>query len=210
MTLPEKWKRSAWAHDSRGVREIQERYDAWAEEYEQDVASYGYRFPGIMTGLVSRYLIDQSVPILDAGCGTGILGELLSVLGYKDITGIDLSQGMLDVAGRKGIYQQLRQMELGKPLGFPDDSFGAFAAMGVLGLYAQAMSLDELVRVTRPGGYGIFTMNEDAYLNGGFKDKHDALEQEGKWRFVEVTKSFVNMPVAAPGRLRQVYVYQIL
>ncbi len=186
-----------------------EGYDAWAKEYEQDVASYGYRFPGIMTGLVSRYLADQSVPILDAGCGTGILGELLSVLGYEGITGIDLSQGMLDVAERKGVYRGLRQMELGKPLDFPDDSFGTFTAMGVLGMYAPAKSLDELVRVTRPGGYGIFTMNQDAYLNKGFKEKHETLEQEGKWRFVHVTKSFVNMPVAAPDRLRQVYVYQV-
>ena len=197
MTLPDKRKRSAWAHDSKSVREIQERYDAWAEEYDQDVASYGYRFPSIMTGLVSRYLTDRVVSILDAGCGTGILGELLSVLGYGDITGIDLSQGMLDVAERRGVYQGLRQMELGKLLDFPDNSSGAFTAMGVLGLYAPAKSLDELVRVTCPGGYGIFTMNQDAYLNRGFKDKHEALEREGKWRFVQVTKSFVNMPVAA-------------
>lgn len=208
MTLPDKAKRSNWAQSARNTHEIQERYDAWAEDYEQDVASYGYRFPGIMTGLVCRHVADRSASILDAGCGTGILGELLHVLGYDNLTGIDLSSGMLKVAQRKGYYEVLRQMTLGEPLDFPDGSFDSFASMGVLGSFAPARSLDELVRVTKPGGYAMFTMNQDAYENNGFKEKQDAFVSHRKWRFMEVTKPFVNMPVAAPDRFRQIYVYQ--
>jgi predicted TPR repeat methyltransferase len=104
-----------------GNEELAERYDAWAEEYDADLQSYGFRSPAIAAGIMGRYVPRDSSPILDAGAGTGFMGEVLNTLGYKVITALDLSEGVLEVADRKGVYADLRQMALGNDLDFPSD-----------------------------------------------------------------------------------------
>ena len=78
-----------------------------------DLQSYGYRSPAIAAGIMGRRVPRDSSPILDAGAGTGIMGEVLNTLRYKGITALDLSKGMLEVAARKGMYADLCQMALG-------------------------------------------------------------------------------------------------
>ncbi len=109
--------RSQWldkVYSARNNTELAEGYDAWAQDYEQDVLSFGYKIPAIMSGLIGRYLPSGTGRILDAGVGTGILGENLAMMGYKDLIGIDLSAGMLEVARKKGVYRNLLQMILGQ------------------------------------------------------------------------------------------------
>ncbi|MFC1935830.1 class I SAM-dependent DNA methyltransferase [Chloroflexota bacterium] len=99
MTTPENPKeRFEWIYSSKGVHDLEERYDVWASEYDQDVASYGYKIPGIVAGFVGRYLKPTDGAILDAGAGTGIMGEVMALLGYNNLVAIDLSTGMLEVA----------------------------------------------------------------------------------------------------------------
>ena len=70
-----------------------------------------------------------------------------------------MSRGMLDVAGEKGVYGALHQMVMGETLGFESDRFDAIIGVGVLTLgHAPASSLDELARVTKPGGVVAFTL----------------------------------------------------
>ena len=77
-------------------------YDRWAHQYEQDVLSWGARFPFVAATVFARFVGQDQGRILDAGCGTGLQGELLHLAGYSDIVGIDMSKGMLDVARSKG------------------------------------------------------------------------------------------------------------
>ncbi len=50
-------------------------------------------------------------------------------------------------------------MDLGARLDFPDDRFAASTALGVLTPgHAPPTALDEMLRVTRPGGHLIFTV----------------------------------------------------
>lgn len=46
---------------------------------------------------------DKNAKILDVGCGGGFLIQLLMELGYKDITGIDISPEQVDFAKNKGL-----------------------------------------------------------------------------------------------------------
>ena len=147
------------------------RYDAWAEEYDADLQSYGYRSPAIVAGIVGRYIPRDSSPILDAGAGTGIMGEVLKTLGYEGITALDLSKGMLEIAARKGVYADLRQSALGEELDFPTDHFTVVVCIGTFAAgHAPPASFDELVRITRPHGQIIFTVRTDMYEQGGFKE----------------------------------------
>ena len=204
---------SEWLHKvyrSRNIKELKERYNAWAENYEQDVCSFGYKSPGVITGLIGRYVETQDGPILDAGAGTGLLGEKLASYGYNNLIGIDLSEAMLDVAQRKGIYQELKQMVLGEHLDFPDNSFSAVVSMGVFTEnHAPPESFDELIRITRPGGHIVFSVRSDTGLNKSYKEKQDALLEEGKWEFVEATSAFQCLPDARPEVLNQVFVFKV-
>jgi hypothetical protein len=75
--------------------------------------------------------------------------------------------------------------------------------------HAPAASLDELVRVTRPGGHIVFSLRPDVYRDSGFKEKQDALEAEGEWKLVEASEAFQPLPKGEPDVYHQVWVYQV-
>jgi len=103
MTLHEdKKERLNWIYSASGTQDLEQRYDLWAKEYDEDVAGYGYKIPGVLAGFLGRYLKTDNGSILDAGAGTGIMGEVMSLLGYQNLVAIDLSEGMLAVAKQKG------------------------------------------------------------------------------------------------------------
>jgi len=56
--------------------------------------------------------------------GTGIMGEVMSYLGYDALTAMDLSSGMLEIAQGKGIYRELHRMVMGEHLEFNTDYAG--------------------------------------------------------------------------------------
>jgi SAM-dependent methyltransferase len=169
-------------------------YGTWAARYDEDMHALDLRGPEIVAAMAARYLRDRASPILDVGAGTGRIRELLTILGYGHLVALDLSEAMLARAREQGVYRELHRGALGGPLAFGDDTFAAVVAAGVFTAgHAPPGSFDELLRVTRPSGLLIFTLATSAYEGGGFKDKIDALEAEGRWRLVEATAPFRGM-----------------
>jgi predicted TPR repeat methyltransferase len=209
VTQPETSKeRLEWIYASQGNRDLEERYDAWAGQYDQDVAGYGYKIPGIVAGFVGRYLTPANGVLLDAGAGTGVMGEVLALIGFKELVAMDLSAGMLEVAKEKGIYRDIRQMVMGERLDFPDDAFAGVTAVGVLSVaHAPPESFAELIRCTRPGGCIIFSVRADAQ---GFNEVQDGLERENKWSLVETAGPFVSLPLGEPDIKHRVFVYRVV
>ena len=70
-------------------------YDNWSKEYEAHMRGVGYTHPTMTAAMFARYQPAGDAPVLDAGAGTGILGEILPALGYPNIDGFDASAGML-------------------------------------------------------------------------------------------------------------------
>lgn len=202
--------RVQWVYSSTTNEELAERYDEWAGEYDADLEKeFGWIAPQRAAELVKKY-VPTEARVLDAGVGTGLVGQCLWEMGYRNMVAIDLSQGMLDEAQKKGVYQELRQMILGEELDFPTGSMGAVVSSGVMTVgHAPASSLDELVRITEPGGYVVFTLRPDVYTDSGFKEKQDSLEQTGKWSLVEATEPFQALPKGEPDVYHQVWVYQV-
>ncbi|MDP6624027.1 MAG: class I SAM-dependent methyltransferase [Alphaproteobacteria bacterium] len=186
-----------WLHKVYGASdatELKQLYDNWAEDYDSDLQTYGYRYPAVLAGLAGRHLDPEGGPVLDAGAGTGLIGEMLAILGFSELVGIDMSDGMLAVAQRKGVYSRLDNMTLGEHLDFADSSFAAVVSTGVLTVgHAPAESMDELVRVTRPGGHLIFSLTVQTYEQDGFKQKLEALEAAGRCQPLAVTSDFVGL-----------------
>lgn len=196
---------------STGGKDIADRYDDWAAKYEADMASAGYRTPIIACSLFARHVPTDNGPVLDAGAGTGMGADNLRLLGYDEIHGVDASPRMLDAARRKGLYASLHEAMLGgSVLPFEDDTFAGVLGLGILiPGHAPPEALDELVRVTKPGGVLVYNVGAEEYATSGFKEKHDALEKEGKWEFVEAAEPFRSVPLAVDSFKSLVVAYRV-
>ncbi len=97
--------------------------------------------------------------ILDVATGTADVAIMMtSILKPEKITGIDISEGMLDL-GRKKIKKinldQIIELQTGdsESIHFPDASFDAISvAFGVRNFASLEKGLAEMLRVLKPGG----------------------------------------------------------
>jgi len=121
-----------------------------AGEYEDSLPAH------VMAHLNGRRveLMRSLVPegrVLDVGCGTGALLALLPET-YERV-GVDVSDSMLEVARRRGLEVRCASSER---LPFEADSFDLVTTFAVLHHLIEPdvvrRSLEEMVRVTRPGG----------------------------------------------------------
>ena len=202
--------RVQWVYSSQNNEELAERYDEWAGSYDADLEQdFEYRAPRITAECFARY-VPREARILDAGAGTGLVGMFLGQMGYANLVAMDMSCGMLDEARKKNAYREFHQMVMGETLDYATDSFDSVICVGTLTVaHAPASSLDELVRITRPGGYIVYTLRPDVYENSGFKEKQTALESEGKWKLVEEGEKFQTLPRGEPDVYHQIWVYQV-
>ncbi len=202
--------RVQWVYSSKDNRELEERYDQWSKDYDRDLSTeFEYRSPRRAAEVLAAH-VPRDARILDAGAGTGLVGEILASMGYQRMVAMDLSQGMLEEARKKGVYEDFHQMVMGETLDYETGSFDAVITVGVLTVgHAPASSLDELVRVTRPNGHIVFSLRPDVYENSGFRERQDELESQGKWQLVERTEEFQPMPKGEPEVMHRVWVYRV-
>ena len=101
-------------------------YKKWAanNQFNKDMVIWDYTAPVNAANLLNKHTINKNINILDAGCGTGLVGEKLKKLGYINIIGVDFSQDMLDLV-KKEIYQHLELIDLNKNLKYQDNYFDA-------------------------------------------------------------------------------------
>lgn len=133
-----RWDRSSKTYDSRpghGIQSEREK-EAWKS-------------------LLNRSLGDEPLDVLDVGCGTGVLSLLLSEMGHN-VTGIDLSEGMLGRAKKKAYDQNLRaefRLDDAENLSFENASFDAVINRHLLWtLLNPERAVAEWKRVLKPGG----------------------------------------------------------
>ena len=202
--------RVQWVYLAKDNAELSDRYDQWAKDYDLDLGrDFGWLGHQRASEVFARH-VSTDARVLDAGAGTGLVGQVLATMGFQDLEAMDFSRGMLDEAAKKGVYNEFHQMVMGEPLDFATGSFDAVVSVGVLTVgHAPASSLDELVRITRAGGYIVFTLRPDVYRDSGFKEKQAALAAAGKWRLAEVSEEFQPLPKGEPEVYHQVWVYQI-
>ncbi len=194
---------------ARDASELTAEYDRIAEVYDASlIEDHDWRMPEIMAGLVA-WLLPRNARILDAACGTGLVGAGISRFGFSEVHGLDLSPGMLAVAERKRVYRSLTVAALGSTLPYATDEFDAFTVAGAFTpQHAPAESLDELVRVTRSGGYAIFSLRSDTEAPG-FASTIARLTASGRWSLVREGADFQSLPKAEPHVRNRLYVYQI-
>lgn len=181
-------------YEAKNPAEIARLYDGWAGTYEAEMAAAGYCHPAICLALIARHLPSGSAPLLDAGCGTGLVGEWLGLLGYPEIEGLDISPGMLAVATAKGVYSRLQEAALGQALPFPDSHFAGIVSAGVFTTgHVGPEGLDDLLRICRPGGAIVLTVKTSLW-ESGFEARVAELAGAGRLSVVEQSEPYVSMP----------------
>ncbi|MEL5879600.1 class I SAM-dependent DNA methyltransferase [Cereibacter sphaeroides] len=181
-------------YGAAGPQEVAALYDRWAETYESEMARAGYRHPAIGVALLARHLPRGARPLLDAGAGTGLLGEWLEIVGYPEVEALDISAGMLEVARAKGIYARCHNLPLGVALPFRDGAFAGIISTGVFTTgHVGAEALPELLRICRPGGVIVLTVKESLW-QGGFAVALEAAVASGRAGLAEMTEPYVSMP----------------
>ena len=186
-------------YQAEGDREtLDGLYDEWASDYDQQLWASGNPYIAIATGFVGRHVADFDARILDAGCGTGNMAQVLHQMGYRNLEGLDPSGGMLAIAERKQIYRKLYPLYLGSSVDLPAGSYDAVVAAGVLTHgHAPPESLDGILDLTRSGGVIVFSLSTVAWEDYGFRQKIEQLDAAGAWEMLDQSLKFRTYPFSS-------------
>lgn len=182
---PELWKAT---YEARTSEELADAYQKWAGDYDNDTMDVmGYVGPQMAASMLDHYLKSKNVRVLDAGCGTGLVGEVLNEMGYANVDAMDYSCDMLREAEKKDVYNQCFEEDMNRDLALPDNAYDATICVGTF-TYAHVGpdAFEELVRVTRPGGHICFTIRDGAYQEYGYRSKMLDLEASNIWKLQEM------------------------
>ena len=98
--------------DQCDSRYIEVTFDAFANSFEKTLGRLKYCGPQLVGDYLSTMNISAcSLKVLDLGCGTGLVGEVVE--SYADVLeGVDLSQAMLGGAAAKQLYHHLHKSDI--------------------------------------------------------------------------------------------------
>ncbi len=181
-------------------REVADRYDEWAENYDDDLVAWSYRAPAVVAEtVVSRQ--PKAGSVLDVGCGTGLVGRALRAGGYAGrITGLDISQTSLRVAQQSGAYDTVEPADLQQPLPVDDDGVDALVCVGVMTYLPDVEAVwREFARVVRSGGLVVVTQREDLWEPRDCQGVIDRLAADGVWTPLDVNGPAPYLPEADGG-----------
>lgn len=184
---------------SGNVDALQEHYADWATNYDRDVADNGYVGAVQTAELLDRYVRRwDSLPepgevrVLDAGCGTGLVGQELKDRGFAKVDGFDISAEMVEEAARTGAYNKLlencdvteRIEELAS------DAYDAAVSAGVFTLgHVPPTAMNEMARLVRTDGIIVVGTRKSYVEKTNFADYCKTFSKEGKIEVVDVVKA---------------------
>lgn len=196
--LPDtKQARVDWVIRAADNAEMQRRYDIWAKTYDADVGSVEDYLAPMETARVAKTVFEPSARIMDAGAGTGLVGEALTREGFSNLIAVDYSARMLEIARGKQIYTELHRCDLSAPTRFATASFDGVITCGTTSQMPNA-SLPEFVRLVRPGGQIIFAVVPDLWAKFGYADRLAELQEAGRLSVTSRGASFQMMPTTEP------------
>ena len=171
--------------------EVMKYYDEWGEDnkYDKDMVDWKYSGPQETVDIFKKHTLNKDIKILDAGCGTGLVGIELKKNGFQNFDGADFSQKMLDLVP-ENIYQNLFKIDLNKKINIKDNTYEGVTCVGTFTFgHVNPPALDEMVRICKTGSLICFTINIGIYEEYGFDKKIKELEDTNSWKIIEFFKS---------------------
>ena len=159
---------------------IEKTFDSFAASFDSKLANLSYRAPALVGEMLAQSGAEESksLDVLDAGCGTGLCGQILAPYARR-LAGVDLSAGMLAQAQARSVYDELVKGELVAYLRESAEEFDVIVSADTLVYFGP---LDQVVAASasalRPGGRLIFTVEE---LPGGGPEAGYAISPHGRY-----------------------------
>jgi len=171
-------------------------YSEWAAIYDETVCRFGeYLTPATAAAAISELAPDRTACILDAACGSGLLGELLSAMGYTAIDGVDVTPAMLERAARKCCYRTLTIADLYRTLPFPTGSFDVATCIGAFTVgHVNADAIANLLDVLKPGGILYCDVEHSWWSSRGFGTLFHSLLAEGRLSELNLKSGYCYAP----------------
>ena len=175
----------------KSKEKVLDYYHNWTkkEQYNKDMVIWNYAAPHNTAFLLNKPSQDKKINIIEAGCGTGLVGKELKKYGFNNLTGVDFSQDMLDLIPTE-IYHTVDLIDLNEPLKYKDNTFDALLCVGAFTYgHVKAHALNEFIRIIKNQGLICFTINEGIYKEYEFDKKIEELRTTSIWEIIEFSKS---------------------
>ena len=195
-----------------------ELYAKWAATYESEFTiPQGYVADRNAAELLCEGL-SGSGPVLDVGCGTGLVGAQLRLRGVEVVDGIDISPEMLAKARSKTapdgspVYRRLMEADLTGPI---DIASGVYSAIVSTGVFTHGHvgpdGIAEILRVARPGARGVIGVNSSIFETGGFRDRFERYAADGVILGLDVKlrQGYEGADGSEPNHMTQVAVFTL-
>ena len=195
-------------YNEKSSIKLKQHYKLWADDYDRDLVDWGYAYPSQLKKVMSQDIkVKKDSKILDAGCGTGLVAQVLSDMNFKNIVGLDYSIDMLKIAKNKKIYKRLIQESLNKKTSLRSNQFDIVLCTGVLTSgHVGAKAINELIRVTKNKGYLILSIAESIYEKLGFKDEIE--KNKKQISKIKISKPFIALPNHKSSATSKMYLFQ--
>ena len=147
-------------------------YKEFAGIYDDQFAQQlGYVYPHMLAEVYSDSALQTDNPILDVGCGTGLVAQALADAGkgHLDIDGLDISADMLKNAAKKNLYRSLYEADLTLGTEALRGDYGAIVSAGTFTFgHLGPQVLPELLSLGKAGTLHCIGVNSVYYEEQGF------------------------------------------
>lgn len=219
MSTPEQWaktlKETSWTNP-------EDFYNLMAQDYENTVQAWGYTMPRDTAALLVKLFKNDSLSgscvlrILDVGCGDGLVADELAKLdedveldiatpGESDkicskmrmqLTGLDISQKMLDLALPKNKYFKLIKTDASSaekydPNVIPSDHFDGLVCVGTTS-YLKTAVMRDWIRTMKSSGLAVFTCKTASWRE--WEAAMEELVTDGLWKHVHTSDLLNYLP----------------
>ena len=180
--------RLARNYGEKNSDEVRFTYRDWADTYDSELLDeFGYQAPNAAVETLQKHLPSLDSVILDMGCGTGLVGELLHSLGYRHLDGLDLSPEMLEKAKARGVYRTLGEADLTETLEI-EQIYDAVICVGVFSHQRnQAFDLVKLFAGLKPNGVLVATVNGKGWRDIGWETLLEQSKREHGFQIEEIS-----------------------
>lgn len=150
---------------------VGETFNRFAPSFDAVLEKLGYQGPKVFQQLLRENLgpPQGSLDVLDAGCGTGLIGPILFPYA-ESLAGVDLAQAMLDEAAKRGCYSRLHCGDLVEWLQTHPQTHDLIVAADTFNYFGN---LEPLVRfcfaALRESGWLVFSLEEGDLTGEGYR-----------------------------------------
>lgn len=164
------------AYALNSLDDTKRMYSDWAETYDQ---SFAQDMDFVVPARVAEAYDASGAggPVLDFGCGTGLVGAALAQLDIGPVDGADLSPQMLAVAARKGVYRELIEGDVLDGYALPHGPYAGIVSSGTFtNGHVGPDAIDALLMLARPGAQFALSINSQHFRAAGFAAKFETLK----------------------------------